>query len=69
MLGTLSIHELEQNTDETFCVDNETLYLYLFSYYQAPEPHLRNSQPFRIPNYIWCSNLSQFPLSIQCQFA
>ena len=31
--ATLSVHQLVENTDETYCIDNEALYDICFRYY------------------------------------
>ena len=32
--ATLSVHQLVENTDETFCIDNEALYDICFRFYR-----------------------------------
>ena len=32
--ATLSVHQLVENTDETYCIDNEALYDICFRYYR-----------------------------------
>ncbi|OQR68295.1 tubulin beta-8 chain-like [Tropilaelaps mercedesae] len=36
--ATLSVHQLIENTDETFCIDNEALYDICFRTLQLPSP-------------------------------
>ncbi len=36
--ATLSVHQLVENTDETFCIDNEALYDICFRTLKLPNP-------------------------------
>ena len=39
--ATLSVHQLVENTDETYCIDNEALYDICFRYRILCKPALR----------------------------
>ncbi|CAB1329199.1 unnamed protein product, partial [Coregonus sp. 'balchen'] len=39
--ATLSVHQLVENTDETYCIDNEALYDICFRSLKLTTPHIR----------------------------
>jgi tubulin beta len=78
--ATLSVHQLVENSDETFCIDNEvcaristlTLLLtfpgsvrYLHEDPEAEQPLVRRPEPPRLRRHVWCHHLPAFPRSAQ----
>ena len=43
--ATLSVHQLVENTDETYCIDNEALYDICFRTLKLDHPDLRRCRP------------------------
>ena len=79
--ATLSVHQLVENTDETYCIDNEALYDICFrlvlkedfvqlnnSDYQDPEadqPYLRRPEPPGVSHHVRGDHLAQVPRPAQ----
>jgi len=59
--ATLSVHQLVENTDETYCIDNEALYDICFRTLKLTTPHLWRPQPPRLPHHVRCHHLPQVP--------
>ena len=50
--ATLSVHQLVENTDETFCIDNEALYDICFRTLKLTTPTYGGSLPsIRYPSF------------------
>ena len=80
--ATLSVHQLVENTDETFCIDNEALYDICFRYEndntdisktfspqdsQVSLSHLRRPEPLGLHHHVWRDHLPQVPRTAQCR--
>ena len=79
--ATLSVHQLVENSDETFCIDNEVCTLpisaaqvkangkgtlrYLHAHPQALESVIWRPQPSRVGRHVWCHHLPSIPRPTQ----
>ena len=55
--ATLSVHQLVENTDETYCIDNEALYDICFRTLKLTTPHLWRFESFSFCHHEWCYNM------------
>ena len=80
--ATLSVHQLVENTDETYCIDNEALYDICFRYryyftaiytygnkdFEVDNSYLWRSQSFGFGNNVRCYNLPSISWPVECRF-
>merc|ERR1712136_97374 len=60
--ATLSVHQLVENTDETYCIDNEALYDICFRTLKLTNPTYGDL------NHLGSHNMSPIPRSIERRF-
>ncbi|CAI5671177.1 unnamed protein product [Oreochromis niloticus] len=63
--ATLSVHQLVENTDETYCIDNEALYDICFRTLKLTTPHLWRPQPPGVSHHERRDDLAPFPRTAQ----
>ncbi len=59
--ATLSVHQLVENTDETYCIDNEALYDICFRTLKLTTPTYGDPQPSGLRHHEWRHHLPALP--------